>query len=39
MASLAIGFTEGARLTMTVYEMRMYTVQVGKMSEAIRLYS
>ena len=39
MASLAIGFTEGARLTMTVYEMRTYTVQVGKMPEAIRLYS
>jgi hypothetical protein len=24
---------------MTVYEMRTYTVQVGKMPEAIRLYS
>ena len=39
MASLAIGFTEGAWMTMTVYEMRTYTVQVGKMPEAIRLYS
>ena len=37
MASLAMGFTEGARLTMIVYEMRTYTVQVGKMPEAIRL--
>jgi hypothetical protein len=37
MASLVIGFTEGAQLTMTVYEMRTYTVQVGKMPEAIRL--
>ena len=26
-------------MTMTVYEMRTYTVQVGKMPEAIRLYS
>ena len=39
MASLVIGFTEGARIPMTVYEMRTYTVQVGKMPEAIRLYS
>ena len=37
MASLAIGFMEGARIPMTVYEMRTYTVQVGKMPEAIRL--
>ncbi len=39
MASLATGSTEGARITMTVYEMRTYTVQVGKMPEAIRLYT
>jgi hypothetical protein len=39
MASLAMGFTEGVRIPMTVYEMRTYTVQVGKMPEAIRLYS
>ena len=26
-------------MTMTIYEMRTYTVQVGKMPEAIRLYS
>ena len=39
MASLAIGFMEGAQIPMTVYEMRTYTVQVGKMPEAIRLYS
>ncbi len=37
MASLATGSTEGARITMTVYEMRTDTVQVGKMPEAIRL--
>src|SRR5262249_55399639 len=36
-ASLALGFMEGARMPMTVYEMRTYTVQVGKMPEAIRL--
>ena len=39
IASRGMGFTEGARITMTVYEMRTYTVQVGKMPEAIRLYS
>ena len=39
MASLAIGLMEGARIPMTLNEMRTYTVQVGKMPEAIRLYS